>query len=232
MLESLGPDIWIADGPVVDFYSFPYSTRMVLVRLADGALWAWSPIALTPELEAEVRALGEVRHLIGPNKIHHLSLGAWQQAFPQAKLWGTWELVKKRRDLAFDGKLGDIVPPEWLGEIDHYCFDNSAFIDEVDFFHRPSRTAIFADLTENFSRAFIDDNWKWWQRPIARAWKIVEPFGYAPLEMRASFRNRREARRKMLRLIAEKPERVVMAHGEIVRENGAEYLKRAFAWLL
>jgi hypothetical protein len=33
-------------------------------------------------------------------------------------------------------------------------------------------------------------------------------------------------------LIDEAPERVVVAHGEIVRSGGAEYLKRAFAWLL
>lgn len=232
MLEPLGPEIWIADGPVVDFYSFPYSTRMVLVRLECGALWAWSPIALTPELEAEVRALGEVRHLVGPNKIHHLFLGEWQKAFPRAKLWGPWELIKKRRDLAFDGTLGAEVPHDWAGEIDHYLFDNSAFLTEVDFYHRASRTAIFADLTENFSHAFIDARWKWWARPIARAWKIVEPFGFAPLELRLTFRDRRAARRKMLRLIAEKPERVVMAHGEIARENGVDYLQRAFAWLL
>lgn len=232
MLEPLGPDIWIADGPVVDFYAFPYSTRMALVRLASGALWVWSPVALTPELEAEVRALGEVRHLVGPNKIHHLFLGQWQKAFPRARMWGTWDLVKKRRDLAFDGKLGETAPPDWAGEIDHYRFDNSPFLTEVDFFHRASRTAIFADLTENFGRAFIDSRWKAWQRPIARAWKIMEPYGYAPLELRATFRRRREARRKLLRLISEKPERVIMAHGEIARTNGVEYLERAFAWLL
>jgi hypothetical protein len=33
-------------------------------------------------------------------------------------------------------------------------------------------------------------------------------------------------------LIEERPERVVVAHGEIVRSGGAQYLKRAFAWLL
>ena len=36
-----------------------------------------------------VRALGPVRHLVSPNKLHHLFLGAWQARFPDAKLWGT-----------------------------------------------------------------------------------------------------------------------------------------------
>jgi hypothetical protein len=33
-------------------------------------------------------------------------------------------------------------------------------------------------------------------------------------------------------LIDEGPERVVVAHGEIVRSGGAAYLRRAFGWLL
>jgi hypothetical protein len=32
-LRSVGPDLWIAEGLVVDFYSFPYPTRTPLARL-------------------------------------------------------------------------------------------------------------------------------------------------------------------------------------------------------
>jgi hypothetical protein len=44
-LSAFGPDIWIADGPTVPFYALPYPTRMVLVRLGEGGLFVWSPIA-------------------------------------------------------------------------------------------------------------------------------------------------------------------------------------------
>ncbi|HEX4534470.1 MAG TPA: DUF4336 domain-containing protein, partial [Rhizomicrobium sp.] len=70
-LEPLGKDIWIAEGPVVSFFGFPYPTRMALIRLGNGDLFVWSPIALTPELKAQVDALGPVKHLVSPNKIHH-----------------------------------------------------------------------------------------------------------------------------------------------------------------
>jgi len=40
------------------------------------------------------------------------------------------------------------------------------------------------------------------------------------------------ARAKVRALIDEGPERVVMAHGQIVRSGGAAYLRRAFSWLL
>lgn len=39
----------------------PFSTRMAVVRLADGGLWCHSPIDPAPELFAQIDALGEVR---------------------------------------------------------------------------------------------------------------------------------------------------------------------------
>ena len=79
--EQLGPDLWVADGGIVSFFGFDYPTRMVVVRLGDGGLWVWSPIAPSRELEDAVRALGPVRHLVSPNKLHHLFLGAWKAKF-------------------------------------------------------------------------------------------------------------------------------------------------------
>jgi hypothetical protein len=61
---------------------------------------------------------------------------------------------------------------------------------------------------------------------------MVEGWGYPPLEVRLTFRHRDTARAKVLALIDSDPERVVVAHGEIVRSGGADYLRRAFSWLL
>jgi len=232
MLDPLGPNIWLADGGIVDFYGFAYPTRMAIIRLDNGDLWIWSPVALTEELATAVNALGPVKHLVSPNKIHHLFLSDWQAAYSDAALWGPESTVKKREDLDFAGSLTDDAPPAWQGQIDQYLFANSSFLEEIAFFHRASSTVIFADLSENFSATFLEKHWSWWQRPIARLWKIVEGKGYAPLELRATFRNRETARAKLHDLIAADPHRVVMAHGEIAREHGTDYLRQAFAWLL
>lgn len=232
-LESIGPEIWLSDGPVVDFFGFPYSTRMVIVRLTSGALWVWSPIALDPELEAEVRALGPVAHLISPNKLHHLYLGAWQKAFAEATMWGLPSVQTKRGDLEFDGTLDETPPEEWREVIDQVVFSGSPFMDECVFFHRPSRTAIFADLSENFSREVLahDQRWSWWKRIVARLWHITEPFGMAPLEWRLSFLNRQKARAALDKIESWQAEQVVMAHGQWVREHGATFIERSFRWL-
>jgi hypothetical protein len=232
MLDELGPELWVADGGTVSFYGIAYPTRMVVVRLADGGLWVWSPVELSREIEREVEALGPVRHLVSPNKLHHLFLAEWSARFPDARLWGTASTVAKVRNFRFSGVLGDEAPSDWAGQIAQYHFDNSRFLDELFFFHRKSHTAIIGDYSQPFSEAFLKREWPWWARFLARRVGMVEGRGYAPIEVRMTFFHRATARAKMRALIASDPERVVVAHGEIVRSGGADYLRRAFSWLL
>jgi len=232
LLQPLGPNLWVADGGAVSFFGFDYPTRMTVVRLDDGGLWLWSPTEIGTELQAEVRALGPVRHLVSPNKLHHLFLGAWRASFPDAKLWGTQSTIARFPALNFSGALTDDPPSDWAGQIDQFHFNNSPLLDEVLFFHRQSRTAMIADLSQPFSQEFLERHWPGWLRWIARRAKMVEGWGYPPIELRFSFRRRAAARAKVLALIAEDPASVVVAHGEIVPCGGAAFLRRAFSWLL
>jgi len=232
MLEPLGSNLWFADGGIVSFNGFDYPTRMAVVRLVDGGLWLWSPIEKRAALETEIRALGAVRHIVSPNKLHYLFLGEWQAAFPDAQLWGTEATIAKCPDLRFAGALSDEAPAEWKGQIDQFYFDNSPFLDELIFFHRASSTAIIADLSQTFSDAFLKRHWPWWMRPIARLSKMVEGWGYPPIDYRISFRRRASASPKIRALIGEHPQHVLVAHGEIVRTGGESFLRRAFSWLL
>lgn len=232
MLEEVDTDLWLAEGPVVDFHGFPYPTRSVIVRLPDRTLWVWSPVDLTPELKTEVDALGPVAHLISPNKIHHLYLSVWHQAYPEAKLWGPASTIRKRKDLPFQSALEDTPPADWQGVFEQAWFRGSFFMDEIAFVHRPSRTAIFADLSEHFSNRFLARHWKGWKRLIAKPWGIVEGKGYAPLEWRLSFTNRTPARAALEKIAATHPDRVIMAHGEWIRTGGEAFLRQAFAWLI
>ena len=72
MLREFGQSLFIADGPTVSFYGFPYPTRMAVIRLSDGSAWIWSPVALSEELADSVGSVGPVRFIVSPNKIHHL----------------------------------------------------------------------------------------------------------------------------------------------------------------
>jgi hypothetical protein len=231
-LEQLAEALWIADGGIVSFHGFAYPTRMAVVRLADGGLWLWSPVALTPALAAAVSALGPVAHLVSPNSLHYLFLGEWRRAFPEARLWGPAATVARCGDLAFAGTLADQPPAPWAGQIDQFHFANSRFVEELIFLHRASGTALIADLSQTFGAAFLKDHWPWWLRRIARLSGMVEGRGYPPIDYRLSFRHRRSARPKIRALIAAHPRRVVVAHGEIVRDGGEAFLRQAFGWLV
>lgn len=226
-LTPFGPEIWLAEGPVVSFFSFPYSTRMAVIRLSNGELFVWSPIALDDALRAEIDALGKVAHLVSPNKIHHLFLGEWKAAYSAARLYAAPGLIRRRPDLTFDAVLGDSPEPAWRNDIDQVALTGSIFMTEIVFFHRASHSALFADYLQNFPR----DWFKGWRGCVARMDGLVQPDSSAPRELRLTYWNRRKGRRTLAHIMAWKPERVVVAHGEVVQGRGAEFIRHGFRWL-
>ncbi len=230
-IEAVAENIWIAEGGNVSFYGFAYPTRSVIVRLDDGALWIWSPIALTDDLKREVEALGQPQHLVSPNKIHHLFLQDWLSAYPSTLLWGPQSTIKKRDDLKFQPALEDSPPAQWRDAFDQAWFRGSFAMDEIVFFHKASRTAILADLSENFSDRFLRRHWSGWQRKIAGLWGIVEGKRYAPLEWRMSFLDRKPLRAARDKELAWNPHRVIMAHGQWEISDGRKFLDKSFEWI-
>lgn len=115
-LEQVAQSLWIAEGDIVNFYSFAYPTRCVIVRLDSGALWVWSPVELTERLRREVEALGPVTHLVSPNKLHHLYLASWRTAFPGASLWGPASTIRRHTKWTFQPPLDDHPPSAWTGK--------------------------------------------------------------------------------------------------------------------
>lgn len=227
-LVPFGEELWVADGPVCSFYSFPYPTRMAVIRLADGELFVWSPVRLDAALRAEVDALGPVTHLVEPNALHHLFLPEWIDAYPRARAYAPPGLSRKRRDIAFAAELGDAAEPGWSGQIEQIALAGSFALTELLFFHCRSRTALVCDSIQSFP----PDWFKGWRGLLARLDGIVQPGIGAPREWRLSFLNRRSARSAVERLLALAPDRVVLAHGALVATDGADLIRRGFAWLL
>jgi hypothetical protein len=230
MLEHMHDALWIAEGEPVGFYGIPYPTRSVIARLESGDLWVWSPIKLTAALRSEVDRLGPVRHLVSPNKLHHLYLQEWKAAYPEASLWGPQSTIRKRPDLSFRGVLQDNPPPEWLPDIDQAWFRGSFAMDEIVFFHRPSASVIVADLIQAFSDRFLRQHWGAW-RFLARLDGLTQDQASAPFEWRLSFINRAPARRAREKMLRWNCERVIIAHGEWARTGGHGFLAKSFRWL-
>lgn len=226
-LEAIADDVWIADGPAVSFYGFPYPTRMGVVRLPSGGLWVWSPVGLDDELAAQVDSLGPVQHLVEPNKIHHLALAAWKKRWPHARLYAPPGLAERIDTVTFDAELGDAPDPSFEGVLDQVVVRGSFVMEEVLFHHRPSRTLFVGDLVQkHHPEAFSK-----WQAWVMKLDGMTGPDGSTPREWRATFLKRDAARQAVRTALAWEPQRMVIAHGDWAREDGAEVLRSSLAWL-
>ena len=200
---------------------------MAVARLQDGSAWVWSPIALTPELERAVDSVGVVRHIVSPNKIHHLFLAEWRERWPEARLHAPPGLAGRRPDLRFDAELADAPDAAWAAEIDQAIFHGSVFMEEVAFFHRASRTAIIGDLVQRH-RAEHATGWK---GLVMRLDGLVGEHGSTPREWRATFLRRGPAREARARVLAWQPERLLIAHGACAQHDATRILAGALAWI-
>ena len=227
MLKEFAPSLYVAEGPTVSFYGFPYPTRMAIVQLADGVLWAWSPVALTDDLRAAVNALGPVGHIVSPNKIHHLFLAEWGEEWPDARVYAPPGLAKRQPRLRFDAELGDEPDPAWAGDIDQVIFHGSFAMEEVAFFHRKSRTAIVCDLIQRHDPAQMTG----WKGMLMRWDSLVGPHGSTPREWRATFLRRGVARAAKRKLLSWEPERLLIAHGRCARSDATPIIAAALSWM-
>ena len=232
-LKTIGPNIWIIDGPVIRFYGLPFPTRMTVIRLQNGDLFVHSPIDMNDALVASLAELGEVKHLVSPNWIHYASIGVWANRFPAAIAWASPGVRQRARKkgvrVSFDRDLEATAAPDWQGEIDQIVVEGSKIHREVVFFHKTSKTLILTDLIENFEATKIP----LWFLPLARIVGILDNNGGMPRDMRATFRKGRAALRASVEtMINWAPEKVVISHGRWFESGGVAELRRVLDWVL
>jgi len=227
MLEEFGSSLYSADGPTVPFFGFPYPTRMAAARLSDGSVWVWSPVALTQELANEVQSIGPVRHIVSPNKIHHLFLKEWADRWPDARLYAPPGLARRKPELRFDAELDDEADPAWAADIDQVVFRGSFAMEEVAFFHRESATAIICDLIQRHPESAMSG----WKGMLMRLDSLVGEQGSTPREWRASFLRRAPARAARKKVLAWNAERLLIAHGECAQTEATEIIATALSWI-
>lgn len=229
-LKPVAPEIWLADGPPVAFYGMNFPTRMTVIRVA-GKLWVHSPIALDEALLGEMAALGPIGWLIAPNPIHYVSLNAWAKRFPKAEVYAAPGVAERARKFNVPVPphevLTDTAPEDYASDICQRVVKGHKFLHEVVFFHKSSKTLILTDLIENFEAEKVGKV----KAFLMRFAGILAPDGKAPLDMRATFRNKGKAREVIREVASWAPERVILSHGRWYAENGTEELKRAFRWL-
>lgn len=223
MLEPLVDGVWTAHQDLTAA-SYNLGTKMTVVRLTDGGLLLVSPIRLEPELQAEVAALGEVRHLVSPNLFHHMFIGHWKAAFPQALLWGDAALAKKRKDLTIDRELGDEVPEEWAEDLDLVNVRGMPQVRERVLLHRRSRTLIQTDMVFNL------DERGWWTDLYLRMCGIKGRVGSSAL-LKLVTKDKAAAAASIDTVLGWDFDNMVVPHGTHVMGDAKARLRDGLSWL-
>lgn len=220
MLQQLAPDLW----HVTHAFSasgVPCTTRMTVVRLAQGRLWLHSPVPISAALKAELDALGEVRYVVAPSKSHHLFAGACSALFPRAQLFGAPGLRAKRPDLA---QMQDLPAPHaapWAAELDYLLLEGIPAANETDWFHKPSGTLILTDLCQ------------WWQGDLPWAAVLfakltgVRQGLEVPRTVRWLVRDPAAVQASAAKLLQWPFTRVVVAHNAVITNKAHAAVARA-----
>ena len=234
--RPIGDGLWDLEREARMLGGVRLPVRATLVRLPDGGLLAHSPIRLDPGVGEAVAALGPVRHLVAPNRFHHLGLADWKARFPEALLWGPPGLAAKRKDLAFAGILDGGAPspspspsPPWAATLRPLALAGCAPLGEVVFLHAASRSLLCSDLLFNI------------RHPANRATRFVLTlmgtngrFAMSRL-MRRYTKDRRALAASLEQMLAWDFARVIPGHGEIFEAEGgdaAPAVRAALAWAL
>ena len=211
---AFGPEIWIADGPPVRVAGpLHLPTRMIVVKLSDGSLWIDSPVPASRGEMEKIAALGPVRYLVSPARLHTWRIASWAMVFPEAQRWAPPQILR------------DEAPQAWSADLDQVVFRGNAFAEEVEFFHARSRTLIFNDLIQHYApqphRVVLDALLK---LSGARG-------GGVPNDIKLTMIDKELARQSLRKLLSWDFDNLIVAHGDCITGGAKEFVESAFRFL-
>ncbi|MFQ5787866.1 MAG: DUF4336 domain-containing protein [Thermodesulfobacteriota bacterium] len=224
-LTSLSQNFWAIHCPQ-RFFGLEIGTRMTIIRLKSGELFLHSPVHLTNNIQKKLNTLGKVRYVIAPNKFHHLYVGEYFNAFPDAEIYAAPGLERKRADLSFHGVLTNETANGWQEDIVHLVFGGMPLINEVVFLHRESLTLILTDLIFNFGSDLPLST-----KIFLKLDGVFNSFSVPRLIRYLLIKDREKARESISKILSWDFERVIVAHGNILETGGKEAVNKAFNWL-
>jgi hypothetical protein len=222
--RSFAEGVWLDREPV-RFLGLRLTATMAVLRLGDGQLLLYAPVAMTRERRAAVEALGAVAHLYAPNLYHHLWIGEWASAFPSARIHAPASLRKKRPDLRLDRAHGAEPEPAFARTLDEVRVEGFR-LEESVLVHRPSRTLVVADLVHN-----VGQPQHGWTNLYTRMMGFYDRVALSRMIRWTAFSDRSAARRSIDAVLALPFDRLVVGHGEPLSEGARDAIAAAYAWL-
>lgn len=232
MLRAIDTDLWVAEQPL-KYFGLEVGTRMTVIRLSQDQLVIIAPIQLQDETVDQLNQLGNVSDFIAPNLYHHLFLNQCKQRYPNATLWATSGLQDKCPDLLIDKILSDHSIQSFNGlkaaQVTGFnTFDIKGYmpLNEWVFFHAKSRTLIITDLAFHFDRHSSPS-----AQLISKVLGGYQQLRPSLLEKIAT-RDKEQVRQSLQPVLAWNFERVIMAHGSVIEQDGKRQLQLGYEWFV
>jgi hypothetical protein len=224
MLTAFADGVWHESGPV-RILGTRLTATMTVLALGKGGLLVHSPLPLTPERRAAVDALGRVTQLYAPNTFHHLWLGDWSQAFPDAQVHAPAALRKKRPDLRINRSHDEGDAFDFGGAIAEIPIRGFR-LHETALIYRPGKVALVADLVQNIGRP--SDGWT---KFYSSAMGFYDRVALSRVLRWTAFHDRAASRRSVDALLGHDFEGLIVGHGAPIPTAGRAALAGATSWL-
>lgn len=222
------------------------------MRLQNNSLAVFSPLALTPDVRTHLEQLGNnVKYVAALDYEHHIFIGEWAKAFPNAKILGVEGLPEKRESsketagTKFEhvwtqkNKMDFKVDPDFDRDFE-YEYVHSHGNKELVFFYRPDKTLIEADLmfnlpaTEQYSRTAEGAE----KGTLTRFFiGLMSAQGSAKWQKRfiwyvPSAKDRTGFNQSIKRINNWDIQRIIPCHGDVIENNAKGIFQNVFEWHL
>ncbi|KYG04006.1 hypothetical protein BE21_49025 [Sorangium cellulosum] len=224
MLRTIADDVWAYEKD----FRMPVGylpARATVVRRADGGIVLHSPLAFDDATARAIDALGEVRAIVAPSRLHHVFVKAAAERWPRASVLGAPGLEKKLSGVPFAPLPRSGAAPELGDDLTVRLVEGVPYITEHVFLHARSRTLIVTDLLFNVHevpsigmKVFLWLGGAWKKTAQDHVWRVLT-------------RDRAAAARSVADVLAWDFERIVVAHGDVIEGDAKDRARRALAWM-
>ncbi len=209
MLTPFAESLWTAATPI-RFAGSWFPHVMTVIRLSDRNVLLHSPCRPASALYNAIAGIGAVTHVVAPNWFHDLYLREYRASYPNARFWGP-RFLQRQHPRLIDDVLNAGPAAPWAGDLSCTSLSGLLSFDEAVFFHIATRTLIVADLLINAS---ADEK----APPLTRlGYKLFGLDGRLqifPILRWFGFRSRSSMRHVAAQILAWKPDRVIVGHGD------------------
>lgn len=193
--------------------------RCVAIKTRQGVILI-SPIKFSSDQLQQIVELGEVKAIVAPSLIHSLFMKKACKRFPNATVWAPPGMREKFPNMKIDKIFTQDTWP-FQDQIEVQLIAGLKKVTEVAFYLKELRTVVVCDLAFNIqhphglgARIFPRFLGTYRKFAISRLWNVF-------MKDKAAFSE------SIQNILKWDFDQVIMAHGEILTENGHELLRQS-----